>query len=138
MRKSRLPFFLVAVLAVGLAPRVLHGQTQKRDLLTKEEIMAPAMKDLDLLQIVRLLRPHFLRPPRGVRSMVNGPPAPIQLYVNDNPRAGLDDLKSIKPEEVEEIRYLEPSRAQDQYGITHSGGALLVKLRGPGIRPPGP
>lgn len=116
--------------ALLLSAVPLTAQTSKRDLLTREEIMAPAQKDRDLLQIVRSLRPHFLSTPRGVRSMVNGPPAPVQLYVNDTHRPGLDDLRNIKPEEVEEVRYLEPSRAQDQYGITHNGGAVLVKLRG--------
>ncbi len=130
MRTMRLGALLILAggLAGGTASR-LGAQTQKRDVLTKEEIMAPAMKDLDLIQIIRVLRPQFFRGPRGVRSMVNGPPAPVQLYVNDSHRSGLDELKTIKPEEVEEIRYLEPSRAQDQYGITHSGGAILVTLR---------
>lgn len=108
----------------------LSAQTRSRDVLTKEEIMTPAQKDRDLLQIIRSLRPHFLSAPRGVRSMVNGGPAAVQLYVDDIHRGNLDELKSIKPEDVEEVRYLDPNRAQDQYGITHSGGAILVKLKG--------
>jgi len=118
------------MVAAGSIPPALHAQTQKRDVITRAEIMAPAQEGRDLIQIIRSLRPHFFSGPRGVRSMVNGPPAPVQLYVNDSHRSGLDELKNIKPEEVEEIRYLEPSRAQDLYGITHSGGAILVTLRG--------
>ena len=127
MRSVRWCFGLVA-LAASAAP--IAAQTRNRDVLTREEIQAPAQKDRDLLQIIRSLRPHFLSAPRGVRSMANGGPAPVQLYVDDIHRGSLDELKSIKPEDVEEVRYLEPNRAQDQYGITHSGGAVLVKLRG--------
>ena len=121
---------LIMAAAAGLAPAPAEAQARKRDVLTREELMAPDQKDLDLLQIVRRLRPHFLAPPRGVRSIANGAPAPVQLYVNDVRRAGLDELRTIKPEDVEEIRYLEPSRAQDIYGLTHSGGAVVVKLVG--------
>ncbi len=120
---------LAGLTAATAAPPLLHGQTQKRDVISREEITAPAQKGRDLIQIIRSLRPHFFSGPRGVRSMVNGPPAPVQLYVNDSHRSGLDELKSINPDEVEDIRYLEPSRAQDLYGITHSGGAILVTLR---------
>jgi hypothetical protein len=129
MKNARWLAGMIAVMG-GVAP--LSAQTSKRDVLTREEILAPAQKDRDLLLIVRSLRPHFLSAPRGVRSMANGPPAPVQLYVNDTQRPSLDDLRNIRPEEVEEIRYLDPNRAQDQYGISHSGGALLVKLRGKG------
>ena len=127
MRSVRWGIGLVAAF-VSAAP--IAAQTRQRDVLTKDEIQAPAQKDRDLLQIIRSLRPHFLSAPRGVRSMANGGPAPVQLYVDDSHRSSLDELKSIKPEDVEEVRYLEPNRAQDQYGITHSGGAVLVKLRG--------
>ena len=127
MRSVRWCFGLVASVVLT-AP--IAAQTRQRDVLTKEEIQAPAQKDRDLLQIIRSLRPHFLSAPRGVRSMVNGGPAAVQLYVDDSHRPSLDELKMIKPENVEEVRYLEPNRAQDQYGITHSGGAILVKLRG--------
>ena len=120
----------VMLAGLALAAPEAAAQARQRDVLPREEILAPGQKDRDLFQIVRSLRPHFLSRPRGVRSMVNGPPAPVQLYVNDARQPSLDILKLIKPEEVEEIRYLEPSRAQDQYGITHSGGAILVKLRG--------
>jgi len=115
----------MSALTAGEAP----AQNRRRDLLTREEIEKSAQKGQDLLQVVRSLRPHFLSAPRGVRSMMNGPPAPVVLYVDDVRRSGIDELKLIKPELVEEVRYLEPSRAQDQYGITHSGGAVLVTLR---------
>ena len=117
----------VSALVLSAAPLAAQG---KRDVITKEEIMSPAQKDRDLLQIVRSLRPHFLNAPRGVRSMGNSAIAPVQLYVNDTHRPGLDDLRNIKPEEVEEVRYLDPNRAQDQYGISHNGGVVIVKLRG--------
>jgi len=130
MRMGRLcPGMLgILVMSAGLTPEAA-AQSRKRDVITREEILEVAMRHEDLLQVIRALRPHFLAPPRGARSMMNGPPAPVQLYVDDTRRSGLDELRMIKPASVEEVRYLEPSKAQDQYGITHNGGAILVTLR---------
>ncbi len=118
----------ILVIAAGFGSDAA-AQSRKRDVITREEILEVAMRHEDLLQVIRALRPHFLAPPRGSRSMMNGPPAPVQLYVDDTRRSGLDELRMIKPATVEEVRYLEPSKAQDQYGITHNGGAILVTLR---------
>jgi hypothetical protein len=41
---------------------------------------------------------------------------------------GLDGLQQISAADVDEVRYLEPAKAQETYGITVSGGAVLVTL----------
>jgi hypothetical protein len=120
-------------LAVGwlvVAPAGAQAPLQKksRDLITREEILESAQKNGDLYQIVRSLRPHFLAPPRGVRT-VTGTIAPVALYVDDLKRTGVEDLRMIKPETVWEIHYLDPTKAEEEYGITHNGGAILVTLR---------
>lgn len=104
-----------------------------RDVISRVELMESAQKNQDLLKAVRSLRPHYLRPPPGVRSMTGPPPAPLQLYVDGIRQAEVETLVLIRTIDTEEVRYLEPGRAQDLYGITHNGGAIQVKLfRGPG------
>jgi hypothetical protein len=45
-------------------------------------------------------------------------------------------LETILTLDAEEVRYLDPGKAQDLYGITHNGGAIAVKrYKGP---PPNP
>jgi len=129
---------LAACLAAGwllLAPAEALAQKKRRDVITREEILQSSHKELDLHRAVRSLRPHFLAPPRGQRTLGAAPPAPVALYI-DNARSGdLNSLKDVAALAVQEVRYLEPSKAQERFGMTHSGGAILVTLfKGP--KPP--
>ena len=111
----------------GATPHAL-AQKRQRDLITRGELAASAQKGQDVYQAIRSLRPHFLAPPRGNRTLGAAPPAPTVLYVDGNKQGDLENLKTILTRIVEEVRYLEPSKAQDKYGLGHSGGAVLVKL----------
>jgi len=112
-------------------------QARDRDVITREELVESAQKNQDLLKAVKSLRSHFLRPPPGVRSMTGSRVAPIQLYVDGIRQAEVESLVLIQTIDAEEVRYLEPGKAQDIYGITHNGGAIQVKLfKGPKPTPP--
>jgi hypothetical protein len=137
---------LVAVLAAGAsagATSVSEAQSEPRrqardrDVISRAELVESAQKNQDLLKAVKSLRAHFLRPPPGVRSMVGGRVNPIQLYVDGIRQTEVESLILIPTLDAEEVRYLDPGKAQDLYGITHNGGAILVKkYRGP--PPPSP
>lgn len=103
------------------------AQKKQRDLITREEILNSAQKDKDLFQVIRALRPHFLLPPRGVRSTTSGSRVSV-AYVNGNKMGDLTVLRSILAVDVFEVRYLDPSKAENEFGIGHSGGAVLVQL----------
>lgn len=112
-------------------------QARDRDVISRAELVESAQKNQDLLKAVKSLRAHFLRPPPGVRSMVGGRVNPIQLYVDGIRQTEVESLLLIPTLDAEEVRYLEPGKAQDLYGITHNGGAILVKkYRGPPPTPP--
>lgn len=128
---------VLGVAWLGLTPRDAASQKRQRDLITREELENSAHKNQDLYQAVRSLRPHFLAPPRGNRSMGPGSAAATVLYVDGTPQGDLETLRMIPVMTVEEVRYLEPSKAQHEFGHTHSGGAVLVKRR-PQFRPGGP
>jgi hypothetical protein len=121
--------------AIMLAPQELSAQKKQRDVITREEILQSSHKELDLHRAVRSLRPHFLAAPRGQRTMGAAPAAPIALYIDDARSGDVNSLKDVAAMDVQEVRYLEPSKAQERFGMTHSGGAILVTLfKGP--RPP--
>jgi hypothetical protein len=112
----------VAVSREGLA------QKRQRDLITREELQNSAQKNQDLFAAIRSLRPHFLAGPRGIRTLGGAPANPTVLYVDGNRIGELDRLREIQTADVDEVRYLDPTKAEEEYGITHNGGAVLVRM----------
>lgn len=130
---------LVMAAAVALVP-VAQAQKKDRNLITREEIISSAQKDGDLYQAIRSLRSHFLNTPRGQRTMnvERGGPTGMQVgtskplepivYLNGNKLGELNLLKNILASDVFEVRYLDPARAQDEFGADAAGGAVVVTL----------
>jgi len=122
---------LIAVLGV-LLPAVSHAQKKERDRVKREEILASGQQEQDLFLALRALRPRFLEPPPGVRTLGNSMQIPTAVVVDGKRMGGLETLHAIVASTVEEVRYLEPSRAGTEYGQMASGGAVVVKLfKGP-------
>lgn len=136
---------LVMAAAVALVPAA-QAQKKDRNLITREEIITSAQKDSDLYQAIRSLRSHFLNKPRGQRTMdvERGGPTGMQVgsskplepivYLNGNKLGELNLLKNILASDVFEVRYLDPARAQDEFGADAAGGAVVVTLV-KGIKP---
>lgn len=122
---------LCAIVLVALVPHSASAQKRQRDRITREEIESSPHKHLDAFQMVRNLRPHFLEPPKGVRSFggSNASFTPIALYVDGRRDTGIDALKIMDPLMIEEIRYLPPTRAENEFGPVGANGAVVVKLR---------
>ena len=131
---------LVMAAAVSLLPAAAEAQKKDRNLITREEIITSAQKDGDLYQAIRSLRSHFLNKPRGQRTMdvQRGGPTGMQVgtsaalepivYLNGNKLGELNLLKNILAADVFEVRYLDPARAQDEFGVDAAGGAVVVTL----------
>ncbi len=155
--RSSIPLATVLLgLAVGL-PATAAAQKPDRDLITREELQKAATRSPSLLQAVRTLRSQMVDTTRGssrgVRSMdVSAPgrtdggqstgrgtsrdtptPTPV-LYVDGQKIGHLTLMADILTAEVEEVRYLNPTRAAGELGLGHEGGAILVKM----YKPPPP
>ncbi len=156
MRTLRFVTRLLASVSFGalLIPTLqAQGKPKKdRDLITRDELLEAADKSPDLYQAVKRLRPNFLtvlnRGPSsvGIKPGANGGPpcdavlqrdcpgrsdAVISLpvvYVDGMKTGEPDVLKGIATKNVEEVRYLTPTKAEMDYGLGHEGGAILVKL----------
>ena len=106
-------------------------QKQLRDVLTRNEIMSSTATELDLYQAIRSLRPNFLSGRPGVRSPVSAASMPTAVFVDRVRQAGFESLRTLPASVVEEVRYLDPTASQNEFGPSVSGGALLVKLYKP-------
>lgn len=127
---------LVAASLIALAPQAAEAQKKQRDVIAREEIEQLTPNDIDLLSALKRIRPHFVEAPRGTRTMGGGMMNPI-LVVIGNRRGDSQLLETLPARDVREVRYLDPSRAQNEYGIRANGGAIVVKLmndkeKGPG------
>src|SRR5690349_20829166 len=119
---------LLVVACLSAAPAVLHAQKQQRDVITRDEIQKSAQKDLDLFQAIRSLRPRFFEGRPGVRTLGGSRPAEVVVYVGRVPQGGIDALKNIPASSVDEVRYLDPTRSESEYGSLARGGAIVVTL----------
>ena len=145
MRTTR---FVMTALLIGAAvtsasPRTLSAQQKRsRDLITREEIEASAQKDQDIYAVIRALRPHFLAPARGVRTLGNSS-TKMSLFVDGARESDFNALKNIMAVSVEEVRYLDPTQSEAEYGSIANGGAVVLKRikdggepAPPAIKPP--
>jgi hypothetical protein len=128
MSKRRL--ILTALLLSGgllsTVPSPAHAQKKSRDLITREEIENSPQKDQDIYSVIRSLRPHFLAPARGVRTLGNST-SRMSLYVDGVRETDAAVLKNIMASAVAEVRYLDPTQSESEYGPEANGGAVIVK-----------
>lgn len=141
MRRADNARMLMLIGLLTLGPIEALAQKRQRDVIGRDEIAAAAHPDM--YQVIRSIRPHFLEPPKGLRTMPqefrdrsgtrsaggSSGIAPLVVYVDGRRDTGVDALKLIAPQAVEEVRYLDPARSENQFGIMANGGAIVVKLR---------
>jgi hypothetical protein len=157
---ARIRWTVGAALLVGAvvmaAPAPLEAQNRDRNLITQEELDRVAQRSPNLYQAVRSLRSHMVDQTRGavrgVRSMDVGAPtrtddgrtssmgttrnteaAKPVLYVDDQKQADFMLMRDIQTIQVAEVKYLDSTKAMNELGLGHEGGAILVKLRKPAL-----
>lgn len=141
-RSLNVTAWALAIAAGALSPTDAFGQKKQRDLITREEIESVTQSSADLYEVVRKLRPQFLEPPKGQRTMPAGMRwdtrrdvggssgiAAIMVAVDGRLETSIESLKTISPVLVQEVRYLDPSRAQNQFGLKANGGAIVVSMK---------
>lgn len=97
-----------------------------RSRLQAAEIEASPTVERDLYEVVRSLRPHWMRT-RGDRSVTNN--GRLQVYVNGMQAGGVEELRRLDPRSVKSMQFLDASSATMQFGSDHARGAILVTLR---------
>lgn len=123
MQRLWLPMTLLLLLACASAGT--QGG-RDRDLITETEIEESAM--LDAFEVVRALRPEFLRT-RGVSSFRATDPVEAQVYVDGVRFGNPDGLRRVPREVLREIRYIDAREATTRFGTGHGAGAILVATK---------
>jgi hypothetical protein len=109
---------LAAVAACSSTPATSGTPRPSRDLITRDEISAtPATTAYEAIE---RLRPEYLRAVRG-----GGPP---NVYVNGSSSGGISVLRSIRADNVAEIRYLDAVAANLRFGLNNNSGVINVQL----------
>jgi hypothetical protein len=80
----------------------------------------------NLFDALQRLRPGFLRA-RSTGSNTNAYPV---VYVDGMRRGGIDFLRSISSNSVQEVRYLSAIDATTRYGLNIEAGVIQVTMVG--------
>lgn len=80
-------------------------------------------------EVIQRLRPTWLRG-RG-RMSIQNPSAHTPVIYLDNVRyGGLESLRLIPSDAIQDMRFINASDATTRYGTGHAGGAILIRSRG--------
>jgi hypothetical protein len=113
------------LLAAACAPRAVNA-TGTHNIITAEELARAG--DVNLYDAVNRLRPTFLRPRMAPTTGVQLQEMSV-YYDGMLMREGLAHMKEIGARGVQEVRYLEPQQANARFGVSNSGGALLITTK---------
>lgn len=117
-------FGIVLVLG-GCASAGGVSSARSGNTIPRQEIEAYSGDNVYLL--IQSYHPAWLRA-RGRTSM--GLAAPVMVYIDAMPQPdGVESLRNLRPQQVEEITYLDSRAATNRYGTGHTNGAILVKLK---------
>ena len=123
------PLLLLVCLIASCARARVASDAQEEDRssgnrLIRQDILGSGERTL--YDVIERLRPRWLR----VRSItsVRGP-VPIVVY-HDNVRVGgIATLRSLRPEGIQEVRFISASDATTRWGMGLSSGAIEVISR---------
>jgi hypothetical protein len=102
-----------------LAASPLQSQRPEPDRITRSEIAASPQRGGDAYAAIRALRPLYFTPPAGRE--------PVQLYIDGRRQENLEPLRALPASQVEEVRYLDPTKSQTEFGARGNGGTIVVK-----------
>jgi hypothetical protein len=115
-----------AAAAIAAEPRPATPRAN-RNVITLEELSPPAIRAMNVLDVIRSLRPTFLTD-RGKSSQSNPEAGRVHASIDYNGVIPLNDLRSIPSVGVIEIRYLEPAAAMNRFGgAAHQGPVIVVR-----------
>ncbi len=103
------------------------AQKKSRDVITRAEILKSAQRDGDLFTAIKAMRPHMFEKPRGNRSLSGSYTDLLAIYIDKIRQPGPDALSQLPANTVVEVRYMDPNQAQNEFGVTANGGAIIVK-----------
>lgn len=135
MSKPRFIAGLLAVLAIiacGPTKPKTASASKNPNLITRDEIAAVVSEQPTAYDVIRTLRPAFLRT-RGSSTMGLSAEPVLVVYLDmikvDGPST--TNLRRISSAQIRSIEYLNGIDATTRFGTDHGAGAILISTRGP-------
>lgn len=114
--------FLVASLAILLAPPTLPAASSERSPLQTVELLHKALRDADAAIVDSLLHPEY----HGIS--LQGPPDHRRVYVETRAKA-ISDVAALKPNDWD-VRILSSSMQIDSNGMAHVWARYVFYFKG--------
>lgn len=114
---------LVAGFATACATSGSSG-SRNRNLISIEEI--GASQTATAYDLIRQLRPHFLRASGPTSINLPSGPETIVVYLDGTRMGGPEALQSIPTTDVKAVQFLNASQATTRFGTGHPHGAIVV------------
>lgn len=124
----------LALITVGCASspgndnesRSIEPKARKNpNVITRDELLDPAITSRDALTAIRHLRPNFFSY-RGPTSTSDPTAGNTQISQDYGPLRPLSDLASMNTFTFVEVRYLNAEAATGRFGLNANGGAVIV------------
>ena len=98
-----------------------------RNRLTAEEL--EPLNQFSAWDAIRRLRPMWMRP-GGIRNSANPSGHYAHIFMDGSPYGDLEILRTIRVENLSEMRFISPTDATIRYGGEFQGGAILLTTKG--------
>jgi hypothetical protein len=115
----------------GAAPQAQKvAVNRNRDVISQEELQAPSIAGLTVLEAVKSLRPQFLTE-RGSYNFNKGQgdeeAGKVHASIDGSKIVVVEELSGIRASTIKEVRYLSPAAAMQKFGgAAREGPVILV------------
>jgi hypothetical protein len=129
MRIRTLPMLVGLMLAVASCGTPPRGASPRgsRDVITRAQMVE--VNASTVYDAVQKLNPTWLTS-RGPVSVTNMSPTVATVYMSGNEVGDIEFLRSLRPDDVDEVRYYEAGEASARFGMGHPRGVIEVIPRG--------
>lgn len=118
---------LTAALAVGASACATGGSNDgDRDTITRDEMLDVSAENV--YEAVQRIEPSWLSS-RGPRSLTDESPSVASVYMSGSNVGDVEFLRSLRPDDVDLVRYYDAGEASARFGMGHPRGVIEVQPR---------
>src|SRR5688572_12626681 len=126
--------FLIVLAGLAIATPVLAQKPPKRDRFKIESPELAEYKEQDLIETIRVARPHFFQFNAGgnagmAEATMQGAPPRLLVYVGQQSHGDTTVLRHYKAPETKEIRFLRPNDAMMRLGANNAYVIQVITKR---------
>jgi hypothetical protein len=112
--------------AAGTSAAPSSAGRQNRNVITAQELSAPGLRALSVLEAIRQLRPQYLSV-RGKNSQSDPEAGRVHASLDYGTIVPVDDLSQMHVNAIVEIRFLDAGAAMQKFGgRAHEGPVIVV------------